>query len=484
MARKKITIIGAGVGGLGAALRLAHRGHDVTVLEKNGIIGGRNRREQVGECQFDGGPTLLMMLDPFRKLYADVGEKFEDHLDITLCDPIYRVYFADGTRFDATTDREAMVDRINTMSGPDDAVAYPGFLNELKSLYEESIPNFVRKNYGALSDFAAPAQIGRVTKHHMLSNLAKRVEKRFQDPRVRMLFSFQTMYLGLSPYDAPWVYATLAYMEYGEGIWYPKGGLPAITDSIAKLAVKRGTRIRLNANVRSIQGKTVTLEDGEVIESDVLIANADMPYAERELAKKPTKRNLRYSCSAHLMYIEYDGELEALGHHSVFFGEDFKGNLDALFHKLALPQDPAFYVCLSKCTEPEMAPKGKSNLFILVPVPNLDLAVTGQQMACLEDAVFSRLEKEIGFDRFRIKGIKRRGPAEWKRELNLDKGAAFGISHDLFQSAFMRPQNKSKTNPDLYFVGASTVPGNGLPMVLISAELVEQRLIQEGAIPA
>jgi phytoene desaturase len=292
------------------------------------------------------------------------------------------------------------------------------------------------------------------------------------------------MYLGLSPYDAPWVYGTLAYMEYGEGIWYPKGGLPVISEAIAKLAEARGAEIRLNANVTSITGGVVTLADGEVIAGDLVITNADMPYAQRALSKSPPKRKLRYSCSAHLLYLDYEGELADLNHHSVFFGKDFKGNLDALFHDLAIPNDPAFYACLSKRSDPSVAPAGHENLFLLIPVPNLDCVADSETLARLEDQVFDRLEREVGFDRTKIRAMKRRTREDWNREFNLEKGAAFGISHDLFQSAFMRPQNRCKTNANLYFVGASTVPGNGLPMVLISAELVEKRLIQEGAIPA
>lgn len=473
-------MIGAGVGGLATALRLSNRGHSVVVLEKNEFIGGRNRSERVGSCEFDGGPTLLMMLDPFRKLFADVGECFEEHIKASLCDPIYRVYFADGVRFESTTDRLKMVERITAMSGPGEAAKYPGFLDELKQLYDESIPNFVRKNYGGVSDFSSPSQLRSVARNHMLSNLAKRLAKRFEDPKLRMLFSFQTMYLGLSPYDAPWVYATLAYMEYGEGIWYPEGGLSAISTKIAGLAVERGAQIRLNSNVVSISNSTVVLGSGEKLEADLVIANADMPYAQRELDHTPSRRDLRYSCSAHLMYIDYDGELEALGHHSVFFGSNFEENLDALFKDLRLPSDPAFYACLSKKSDPSVAPAGHSNLLLLIPVPNLDYKPASGAVEELENRVFERMAHEVGFDRTKVLAIKRRGPAEWKQELNLDKGAAFGISHDLFQSAFMRPQNKSKSNPSLFFVGASTVPGNGLPMVLISAELVEQRLIQDG----
>ncbi len=479
MKSKHVVIVGAGIGGLATALRLSHRGCQVTVLEKNKVAGGRIIREQVGDCQFDGGPTLLMMLDPFRKLYKDVGEDFDKCLSVSLCDPSYRVFYPSGVRFDGTTNLSVMTDRIERLSGKADALQFPPFMAELKRLYDESIPHFVRNNYRSLRDFAAPEQLVRVVRNHMLSNLSKRVKQRFTDPRLHQLFSFQAMYLGLSPHDAPWVYATLAYMEYGEGIFYPQGGLTAITDSILELARERGVSVRLNSPVKSINGSTVTLESGEMIVADVVVANADMPYVDRELHRTPTRRKLRYSCSAHLIYLDYEGELDELEHHNVFFGGDFDGNLKALFKDHKMPEDPAFYACISKKSDPAVAPDGHLNLMILVPVPNMDCKHSKADTEKLENEVFDRLVSEVKFDRSKVKGIKRRGPSEWNSEFNLDKGAAFGISHDLFQSAFMRPQNRSKTNPNLYFVGASTVPGNGLPMVLISAELVEQRLVED-----
>ncbi|HLO98584.1 MAG TPA: phytoene desaturase family protein, partial [Fimbriimonas sp.] len=434
------------------------------------------------ECQFDGGPTLLMMLDPFRKLFADVGEEFEKHVPIELCEPCYRVFFSNGDQVEATTDIVEMQRRIAALGAVKDAEKYPAFMAELKQLYDESIPNFVRKNYGSLGDFASPPQLKRVLKNHMLSNLAKRVEARFEDPRVRMLFTFQTMYLGLSPFDAPWVYATLAYMEYGEGIWYPKRGLPAITEAIAALAQTKGAEIRLNTSVTRIEGRTLVLNTSERMSFDAIICNADMPYAQQELADEKPRKGLRYSCSAHLMYLDYKGDLEGLRHHNVIFGADFKGNLDDLFHHHKFPNDPAFYVCISKRSDESVAPEGHLNLFILVPIPNLDADHSPENIEKLERAVFDRLKRETNFDPSNIVNQKRRSAKEWESELNLERGAAFGISHDLFQSAFMRPQNVSKSNPNLFYVGASTVPGNGLPMVLISAELIEQRLISGGVI--
>lgn len=482
--RKRIGIIGAGLGGLAAGLRLANRGHRVVIFEKTDQVGGRNRHEWVGDCQFDGGPTLLMMREPFKKLFADVGERMDDHIESELCDPSYRVFYRDGSKLDATTNMALMLERLEALVGPEDAAAYPEFLGQLGALYHDSIPHFVRTNYTRpLKEIVHPAQLGRVLKHGMLGNLAKRVGKTFKDPRTRMLFSFQTMYLGLSPYDAPWVYATLTYMEYGEGIWYPKGGLPVITDTVARLAQERGAEIRLNTSVKKIDGKSVLLADGSSETFDLIIANADMPYVQRELEQDPARRDLRYSCSAYCLYLDYAGQIPELLHHNVFFGRDFKGNLDALFHTGQTPEDPAFYACISARSEPSRAPRGHENLFLLIPCPNLETEWTPERETSLKNQVYKRLGESTSFDPSRIRQTKQRSPIDWRDELNLVHGATFGISADLFQSAFFRPKNRSQNNPNLYYVGASTVPGNGLPMVLISAELAERRLLEDGQIP-
>ncbi len=464
------------MGGLATALRLAHRGKKVIVLEKTDEVGGRNRSVSVNGCKFDGGPTLVMMLDPFRKLFADVGEELDDHLELTLCDPGYRVFYADGSRIEGTTNRERMRRQITEMTGGREADAYDRLMADLKDLYDTSIPMFVRRNFDSPLDFFGPKQLQAVIKHGMLGNLGKRIDRYFQDPRLRMLFSFQTMYLGLSPYRAPWVYATLAYMEYGEGIWYPKGGVTEIAIAMAGLAEKRGAEIRLNAEVEQISGATVRIKGGDVIEASAIVVNADLPYAQRELMKAPGKKR-RYSCSAYLMSIDYAGSLPSLLHHNVFFGPDFAENLQAVFTDLTLPKDPSFYAAISSRTDPVKAPSGHENLYVLVPCPNLHRPWSTQDACDLQESVFERLEKEAGFARDKVEGMKTFTPVDWRDTLNLEYGAAFGLSHDLFQSALFRPNNRSKTNPNVYFVGASTVPGNGMPMVLISAELVEQRLL-------
>ena len=474
----RITVVGAGLGGLATAARLAHRGHDVTVLEKTDAIGGRNRPVRVGESLFDGGPSLMMMLEPFSRLFADLGERMEDHLELTLCDPSYRVFYRDGSRIDGTPNVARMVKQIEALSGRRDAENYGVMLGDMAALYRDAIPNFVRRNWDSPLQAARPKHLRTVLKRRMLGNLAKGIARYMDDERLRMLFSFQTMYLGLSPYEAPWVYAVLTYMEYGEGIWYPKGGLVEIANAVARLAERRGATIRLNAPVCRIEGTTVTLENGERIEADHVVMNADLPYAERALMgrKGPDKR--KYSCSAYLLYVDYADELPAMQHHNIFFGGDFRDNLEAIFNRRERPDDPAFYACIPSKTDPDTAAPGHSNLFVLIPCANLDRPWSAEDAEALKTAAFNRMREEVGFDPAKVTALKTYTPEDWAGELNLEKGAAFGLSHHFVQSAFFRPNNRVKGRPGLTYVGASTMPGNGLPMVLISAELAEERVLQ------
>lgn len=469
---KPIVIVGAGLGGLALALRLAHRGENVLVLEKTDQVGGRNREVRVGECVFDGGPTLLMMLPPFRKLFADVGEDLDKALSLEKLDPTYRVFFSGGKRVEATTDQALMASRVRELCGEADEAAYRKLMPELKKLYDESVPAFVERNYDSPLELASPSGVGIVLRNSMLANYGRRIQRKFKTEKARMMFSFQTMYLGLSPFDAPWVYATLAYMEYGEGIWYPKGGIVEIARAIARHAEARGANIRLESAVCRASEDEVELESGEKIAAKAVVLNADLPYAEGLIGTPKPRR--RSSCSALMTYLDYEGEIPELLHHNVFFGADFAGNLDEIFRKLEPPSDPAFYAAISARSDPEKAPKGHENLYLLIPCANLDRPWSKAEGDQIREKVYARLEAETSFKRDRIRGMKEFTPEDWQSTLNLDRGAAFGISHDFFQSAAFRPNNRVRKG--LYFVGASTVPGNGMPMVLISADLAERRL--------
>lgn len=478
-----IVVVGAGIGGLAVAARLAHRGARVTVLEKTDQVGGRNRTLHVGDVRFDSGPSLLMMRGPFQQLFSDVGETFEERFDLRLCDPNYRVFFADGSRIDATANMARMIRQLEVFSGRDDAQAFAVMMGELADLHRASIDPFVRRNYDSPLDLVRPKAGMVALKHGMLGNLADGMKKRFRDPRLHALFCLQTMYLGLSPYEAPWVYGTLVYMEYGEGIWYPMGGMTLLSTEIARLATDRGATIRLESPVARIEGKRVVLASGETIDADAVVCNADLPYAEKELLNDPPPKDRRYSCSAHMLYLDYEGEIPEMEHHNILLGADFEGNLKHIFDEKRIPDDPALYVQISGKTDPSKVKPGHLDVFLLIPCPNLDHPFTEADHETLMAKAFARLEKETSFRRENVRAMHVRDPHEWRSLLNLDKGATFGLSHDFLQSVAFRPSNKSKKHPGLYFVGASTVPGNGLPMVLISAELCEDRLRVDGVLP-
>ena len=474
--------MGAGVGGLATALRLAHRGHRVTVFEKTDQVGGRNRERRVGEALFDAGPTLMMMLDPFRKLFEDVGERLEDHLELVRCDPNYRVVFADGVKLDCTSNKAAMQQNIARMSGPKEAGRFPEMLGDLEALYRESIPQFVRRNYDSIWDLVSLKSLSIALRHRMLGNLAKGIGRYFDDPKLRVLFCLQTMYLGLSPARCAVRLCRAGVHGVRRGHWYPKGGLVEISGAIARLAEAKGAEVRLNSPVCRIDGKTVLLESGEGFQFDAVIVNADLPYAERALLPERKRKDRRYSCSAYMMYLDYVGEIPELLHHNILLGADFDENLAQLFTRFEIPTDPAFYVAISSKTDPTRSVPGHENVFVLVPCPNLSHEFTDADGLELQAKAFARLEKESSFRRGNIAAMETVTPQDWASDLNLDKGAAFGLSHDLLQSVCFRPTNKSREQEGVYFVGASTNPGNGLPMVLIGAELVERRLQSDGLI--
>jgi phytoene desaturase len=476
----KVVVVGAGVGGLAAAARLAHLGHEVTVVERRSVVGGRNSRLRVGEADFDCGPTLLMMREPFERLFSDLGERIEDWLDLRQCDPVYRAWFGDGTVLDATTDLARMVPRLASLVGRDEAERFPKFLGDAGELYRVAVPQFVRRNYRSAFDLARARDLAAVVRHRLLASYSRRVKSYASDERLRQLISFQTMYLGLSPHAAPWVYAVLAYMELGEGVWYPFGGMARVSEAVAELAERRGARILVGREVVRIEGGAARLADGETIAGDAVLCNADFPWAEQNLLGRPPKPR-RYSCSALVTLMDYDGELPELRHHNVFFGSDFDGHLEALYGRRPLPESPAFYACASSKTEPSRARPGGTNLSVLVPVPNCadgPGGADGMTMAAVESA----LAKASGFDKSLVRATKTLDAAEWRDEFRLDRGAAFGLSHDFWQSVAFRPSNRDRRNPRLFYVGASTNPGNGVPMVLVSAELAVARMAESGVL--
>lgn len=483
-----VTVVGSGIGGLATAARLAHQGYRVTLLEQREQLGGRVGELRRDGFRFDTGPTLLMMLDPLEKLFRDLHRRLEDYLQPVLLNPSYRVFYADGTRFDSSPCIAHMVREIAHRISPAEVPGYLRLMADLSAMLHEVVPAFVRRNYRSPLDLLGARQLSLLFKHRLLANLYRRIRRYARDPRLQMLFTFQTMYLGLSPLEAPWVYGILTYMESGEGVWFPRGGMYQLVRALERLAVEEGVQIRPGERVEQVlveggKAQGVRLASGEVLQSDVVVLNADVPTAYTQLLPPTRQRERRWrnSCSALVFLIGYDGQLPSLLHHNVHFSADFERNLQEIFVQRTVPADPSFYTCLSVRAEPSDAPNGSENLYVLVPVPNRsgeDADLVADQVL---DKVLRRLEREAGLERERVRFVERVTPAHWEA-MGLWQGAAFGLSHDFFQSTCFRPSNRAPFQ-GVYFVGASTVPGNGIPMVLISAELVQQRLSEEVGLP-
>jgi phytoene desaturase len=320
------------------------------------------------------------------------------------------------------------------------------------------------------------------------------VSRYFADERLRAALSFQTMYLGISPFDAPAVYGLLPFTELAHGIWYPDGGLHEIPRALARIAEDLGAAIHYDAAVRRIDvegGRATgcTLADGRRIAADVVLCNADLPWAYRNLIAPDASRlrgaeRLRYTSSAYMMYLGTRQAFPTLVHHNVFFGRDFRGSFEDLFRNHRVPADPSFYVNVAARTDASVAPAGRDGVYVLVPVPHGDARLDWKaEGARLRAHVLARLAA-CGADlRQAIEFERHVTPDDWAADLNLERGAAFGLSHDFFQVGVFRPANQDSRVRNLFFVGASTQPGTGLPMVLLSARLATERILAMAGVP-
>ncbi len=490
---KTAVVIGAGIGGLTAAARLAKDGYNVTIVEKEAIVGGRAHVIHQDGYTFDTGPTILMMTDVLYDVFAYCGKNLDDYVTLSQLEPNYQVRWADGSGVEVSSNLPRFAESLSKID-PKAPEQFYKFFAEMAKMYRVGRDKFIDKNFDKLTDFIDVAAGLELAKSGGLSKLYSYVSKFFDDPRLRMLFSFQAMYLGVSPYEAPAVYGMVSYMETGLGIWYPQGGMHQLPEALARLVADMGGTIRTSTAAAKvvIDGKQATgvmLENGEELTADVVICNADLPYAYKALVEEKYRPklkddklgSLKQASSALLFYWGVDDELPGMLHHNVYFSKDFKGNLDQIFHENKLPTDPAFYIYIPTKTDPGLAPKGKNVVYILVPVPNLAAGIDWDKaVPKIKARVLERMKKIFALDiENKIKTEAIFTPEDFKTKFNLTDGTAFGLSHHFFQSGYFRPSNKAKGIERLYFVGASTYPGSGVPMVTLSGKLVAERIAKE-----
>ncbi len=487
-----VLVIGAGIGGIAVAARLARQGYQVTVVEKEATPGGRCNQIVRQGHRFDIGPTLFLMPEIWEETFAALGERMRDHLDLRRIDPTYKVHFEDGLQLALTPNLGAMQTQLEQV----EKTAFVGFLHYLAEgsrHYKISLEKFVGRNFYSLFAYFSLSNLPLLFQLKALKKHYANVSRFFQDWHLRAAFTFQNMYLGLSPYEAPATYSLLQYTELAEGVWYPMGGMYAAIQALVKIAESLGVTFLYHSPVKRIETSGqrvlgVVLEDGRTLTADLFVANADLPYVYKELLPDRSEAQrldrMRYTCSTIMFYWGVDKTYPHIGHHNVFLAGDYKASFDRIFRDHTLPDEPSFYVHAPTRTDPSAAPPGQDTLYVLVPVGHLEPGA-GQDWEALvhraRQTVLNRLAKEMGAHDLEqhIKFEIVYQPKVWQKRFNLEKGAAFGLSHDFWQVGYFRPANRHKTYRNLYFVGASTHPGTGLPIVLLSARLTTERILHE-----
>jgi phytoene desaturase len=490
--KTKVIVIGAGIGGIATAGRLARAGCHVTVLEKNDRPGGRASQIQRDGHRFDVGPTLFLMPEVWEETFAALGEKMSDHLDLRRIDPTYTVHFEDGLKLQLTSNLGKMQAQLEGI----EKAAFTGFLGymaEASRHYKVSLEKFVGRSFEGLLDYFSLRNLPLLFKLKALQRHYANTSRFFKDDHLRQAFTFQNMYLGLSPFEAPATYSLLQYTELAEGVWYPMGGMYKAIESLTAIAERLGVRFVYGSPVREIRTgaarvESVVTEDGREFVADIFVGNADLPYIYRKLLPASREANEMdsklYTCSTIMFYWGVDKPYPQIAHHNVFLAGDYQASFDQIFKRHGLPERPSFYVHAPARTDPGAAPAGQDTLYVLVPVGHLDEGQGQDWQAMVSRArrvVLQRLAKDMGIQDLEqhIKFEMIHQPETWRDQFNLEKGAAFGLSHNFAQVGYLRPQSRHRRYKNLYFAGASTHPGTGLPIVLLSAKLTTERILSD-----
>jgi phytoene desaturase len=480
--RPSIAVIGAGPGGLSSAMLLAARGFDVTIFEKGSRVGGRNAGIERNGYKFDTGPTFLMMKFILDELFEEAGRRSEDYMDFVQLEPMYRLQFKDK-RIEPTTVREAMLRELEA-EFPGSSEGYLRFMKDEAKRFELMYP-CLQKDYSSIRQFFSRDFVKAIPSASLGKSLMDVLGKYFDDERLKLSFTFQSKYLGMSAWECPGAFAMLPFVEHAFGVFHVNGGLSEISEGMAKVCEELGVKIRLNSPVEKLllDGKRVRgvqLSGGQQFLADQTVINADFGYAMKNLVPDGVLRKyspekvdkMPYSCSTYMLHLGLD-KVYDLPHHTIFFAGDYRKNIGEIFENKTLSGEPSFYVRNASVTDSSLAPEGHSSVYVLVPVPNGSADIDwDKEGPAFRQRVLEALEQRAGMTGIQdhIKEEIEFTPRTWAG-MNIQFGATFNLAHSLSQMLYFRPRNKFEELDDCYLVGGGTHPGSGLPTIYESGRI-------------
>lgn len=486
---KKVIIIGAGPGGLSCGMILASAGYDVQIYEKRSKIGGRNASIKLGEYTFDIGPTFFLMKDALEEVFEQCNKKLEDYVTLQQIEPMYKLQYKDRTLY-PSTDYSKMIEDLEK-NFPGSTAGYNKYLEREKEKYNRLVP-CLKVPYGKITDYATKRLMRSVPYLDAHLSIYDVMSKYYEEKDLRLSFTFQAKYIGMSPWEAPGTFSIISYIEHGGGVYHVKGGLNQLAVAMGKSIIEDGGTIHLDTEVKEIiteddKAVGIKLATGEIINADYVVINADFAHAMTTLIpeKKREKytdakiNKMKYSCSTFMLYLGVNKVYDNMQHHNIIFADDYERNVNEISNKKIISKDPSIYVQNASITDESLAPAGKSTIYILVPAPNNTSDIDwDKEKENFRNIVLDRLENKAGMTGLRehIEEELVITPKDWQEKMDVYNGATFNLSHNLMQMLYFRPHNEFEEFKNCFLVGGGTHPGSGLPTIYesgkISAELI------------